>query len=260
MFSIRKRLGAARHWDRSFLSQLAVNLDDAGFTELSVKLPVNLATIAKETFPAQQRIEDELLNREVTFQEFLDTERNYPAVIFVAINEARNETMKVLFVNTSKKTAFMDDTFPSGHSVPSQLYVQSPDPARVYSLFHFFYEFLRKQGDSTTFATTVGGVAFLLTAVQILAFISSGQGLLADVWDLNNLLDIAAVIGLVLIQYAAFKIPTGLSVNERETQTAQSLVVRAIRGEWRDNLIVTLVAGVIGSLIGAVILRLIGWL
>lgn len=260
MFSMRKTLGSGLHWDRPFLSQLGANLTDAGFAGLSVKLPVNLTAIANSSFPGQQIIEDELLNREVTFQEFLDNERNYPAVILVASNEAREETMKVLFGNTSKKTLFMDDTFPSGHSIPSQLYVQSPDPARVYSLINFFHEFLRKQADTTAFLTTVGALALLLTGAQVVAFVASGQGLLAGTWGLNPLFDIAAVIGLVLVQYSAFRAPTGLSVNERETQTARSLVVRAMRGELRDNPIVNLVIGVLGALIGAFILRLIGWL
>lgn len=259
MFSIRKNIGTGLHWSRPFLSQLGADLTEAGFDELKVKLPVNLAVIVKDSIPVQERIDAELRDREITFQEFLDRERNYPAIIMVAINSERRETLKILFVNTSKKTAFMDDTFPSGHSVPSQLYVQSPDPARVYSLFHFFYEFLRKHSESTTFEAVLGLIAMLITGAEIVFLLGSGRGLLQSTWGWHFGFDIAAFILLIIIQYNAFRTPTGLSVNERETQTAGSLFIRAIRGELRDNPIVNIVVGLIASLLSAIILRLIGW-
>jgi hypothetical protein len=259
VFSLRRNLGSARHWNRSFLSQLQSDLIAAGFDDLEVKLPVNLGAIVNEAIPVQQRIEAELLNREVTFQEFLDAERNYPAIILVAENAKREETIKVLFVNTSRKTAFMDDTFPSGHSVPSQIYVQSPDPARAYSLLQFFYEFLRREGASTALLSSLGVLALFLTGAEIVAFISSKQGIIATVWGFNTLVDVAAIVALILIQYASFKAPTGISVNERETITAQSLFIRAIRGEFRDNPLVNIAVGVAASLISAIILRVIGW-
>lgn len=259
MFSIRKRIGSGFHWGRSFLSQLGTDLSMAGFTKITVKLPIDLSVIVKESLPIEERIESELRKREINFQDFLDRERNYPAVILIAVNNERQETLKILFVNTSKKTSFTDTTFPSGHSVPSQIYVQSPDPARVYSLSHFFYEYLRKQTDSTVLLTIAGIVAMFLTAAQTISYIGGRRGLLQVVWGWHSFFDIALIILLLIVQYNSFKAPRGLSVNERDTQTAQSLIVRAMRGELRDNPIVNIIVGVVASILSAIILRLVGW-
>jgi len=234
-------------------------LEEAGFSSLTVKLPVNLEILVRDEIPVEQRIEAELKKREITFHEFLNRERNYPAVIILAQNPSLNETLKILFVNTSKATSFMDATFPSGHSVPSQLYVQSPDPARVYGLFHFFREYLNREAQSTAGIAFLGITAIFLTATELIFFLGSRKGILQGVWALNPIFDLILVALLLILQYRFFKAPTGLSVNQRETATFSSFIQRASKGELKDNPLVNIVVGVIASLLSAIILRLIGW-
>ena len=164
-----------------------------------------------------------------------------------------------MFVNLSRKTAFMDNTFPSGHSIPSQLYVQSSDAARIYSLFHFFYDYLNREGKSTTNIALLGILAVFLTAAQIISFISVGKGLLQSFWGITPLFDLGATLLFLFIQYRFFRSPTGLSVNDRRTATTASFIQRAIRGEFKDNPVVNIVVGVIASILSAIVLRLIGW-
>ncbi len=261
MFSIRQTLGGGRHWTRAFLVQFSADLSEAGFTQLTVKLPVDLANLLKDEIPVQQRIDEHLKDREIPLKEFLDRERNYAACILVAINPEAQETLKALFVNLSRKTSFMDNTFPSGDSVPkTQLYVQSPDPGRAYSLFHFFYHYLKQSGAPTAPLAIAGILSVFLTAAQAIALISSRSGILHAVWGLSHAFDIVAVVLLLLIQYWFFMAPTGLSVNDRATASPGFFLRRAIRGEFKDNPIATVVLSVIASIIAAFILRLIGFL
>jgi hypothetical protein len=111
--------------------------------------------------------------------EFLARERNNPSVGLVASNDQTQETIKVLFVNLSRNSFFLDDTFPSGHSEPSALYVQSPDPARAHSLFHFFHEYLRAGSVVIGFFRwwlSLGSL--LLLGAKLLSLVAQGQLLL----------------------------------------------------------------------------------
>jgi len=131
MFSARTRIPEGRMYTRDNLEKLGNDLLEAGFDKITVKLPHNLVGIE---------------NEQVSLREFIERERNYPSVILSAVNTERRETIKVLFVNISRKTFFVDDTFPSGHSEPPEVFVQSPDPARVYALAGFFGEYFDKRG------------------------------------------------------------------------------------------------------------------
>jgi hypothetical protein len=259
VFSKRGSIGGSRHWDRTFLSKLGTDLAEAGFTSIVVKLPVNLEILIRDEIPVEQRIESELKKREITLVDFLNRERNYPAVVLVAKNPTTTETIKVLFVNTSVNANFMDATFPSGHSVPSQLYVQCSDPASVYGLYHFLLEYINRAGQSTAGLAILGISAMFLAAGELLIFILSGKPLLQRVWNLNPVFDITVFFILLYLQYRFFKAPTGLSVNDRETATFSSFIQRAAKGELKDNPMFSLILGVIASAVAAIILKIVGW-
>jgi hypothetical protein len=259
MFSMRKNLAGNRHWNRPFITALGTDLSESGFKEITVKLPIDLDALLEGKGGIKNQIDNELRKREISLQEFLDRERNYPAIILVGFNPITQETIKVLFVNLSMKTAFMDDTFPSGHSIPSQLYVQSPDAARVYSLFHFFYDHLNQGGESTATIASLGLVAVLILAAQVISFVRIGKGLLQIAWGFTPLLDIGVTILLLFVQYRFFRVPTGLSVNDRKTATTASFIQRALRGEFKDNPVVNIIVTVLASILSAIVLRLIGW-
>jgi hypothetical protein len=259
MFSMRKSIAGSRHWDRAFLTELGFNLAEAGFTKITVKLPVDLASLMRDAVPVEERIDSELRNRELPLHQFIDRELNYRAVILVAANPRAHETIKVLFVNTSAKTSFADPTFPSGHSVPSQLYVQSLDPGRTYSLFHFFFEYLKTESESHAILAFFAVLFLFLVAGEILSFLATGRGLLQTLFHWSALADILAIAAMLIVEYAFFKAPTGLSVNDRRTATAGSFLSRAFRGEFKDNPLVAILLSIIATIIGAVVLKLLGW-
>lgn len=259
MFSKRGSIGSARVWNRGFISELASDLTDAGFKDITVKLPVDLEILVRDQTPMEKRIESEILNREVDLQYFLDNERNYPAIILIAQNKQKKETIKILFVNISKKTNFMDATFPSGHSEPSQLYIQSPDPSRVYGLYHFFMEYLRNNGDSIVGRAIWGLFSFVFLSAEFISIVSTRKGFLQNAWKLSGVFDVLVVLFLLYSLFRFFNTPTGLSVNKRETATLMSYLQRALKGEFKDNPLVNIIITVLTTVLSAIILRLIGW-
>jgi hypothetical protein len=126
---MRKNLSGARKYSREFFESLTADLHKANLKTIEILLPVN------------QVGEDEY---KISPEELLNRERNYPSLVLRAVNKRTNETLKILFINRNSKAAFMDDTFPSGESQPPGLYFQSPDPARAYAVFQFFYEYLSR--------------------------------------------------------------------------------------------------------------------
>jgi hypothetical protein len=258
MFSRRKSLASGHKWDRQFLESFVADLNRGGFTRTIVKLPINLETILRDELSHEQVITN-LQAREISFEEFLNRERNYRAVILVAENNTTRETIKVLFGNMSEKTSFSDSTFPSGHSASSTLYVQSPDPARVYPLFDFFYDYLTKQGDSTVLRSIFSFLFLILFAVEAIVFLGSGKGFFQVMWNTTPVIDVMVVLTSTYLTYNFFRTPIGLSVNERETATLPNFFQRAIRGEMRDNPLVSIIVSVLGTVIAALILYALGW-
>lgn len=257
MFSKRKSLPPSKKWDRSFLASFASDLAKGGFNDLIVKLPIDLGLVLNEQLTHDQII-SKLKSRDLSFDEFLDRERNYKAMILVCKNPTTNETIKILFGNMSEKTSFDDSTFPSGHSASSTLYVQSPDPARVYPLFDFIYEYLTKQGTSTLPGSIVSFFALIFIAAEIITLLTSGQGFFQVIWNAHPAIDIIVTLIGVLLVYSFFKAPIGVSVNDRQTANLPNFVRRAIRGEMRDNPIVSIIVSIIATLITALILHVLG--
>jgi hypothetical protein len=259
MFSMRKELPGGRQWNRPFLKELGSDLLEAGFSDLTVKLPINLPRVLSDDQSSdEQEILTALRKGSLVLEEFLNRERNYPAIIFVAKNEAQKETIKILFGNISTETTFADSTFPSGNSVRSTLYVQSADPARAYALFKFFYEYLVRESNSMMFRIFLAPLYIVALAAEIISFLGGGQGLIQVAWGQSVLIDVALVLVLILLMYSFFKTPTGLFVNDRRTATPGSYFRRAISGDLRDNPIVNIILSVIASIITALILKWLG--
>ena len=152
----------------------------------------------------------------------------------------------------------MDATFPSGHSEPSQLYVQSPDASRVYGLYHFFMEYLQKKGESTLGSAILGFFALIFLSAELISFVGTQKGFFQNTWKWSGLIDLLLIPLLLFFQYRFFKAPTGLSVNQRETATFGSYLQRAIKGEFKDNPLVNIFLGVLASILSAFILKILG--
>lgn len=137
MFSRRRPLDRRRKYSKEYFHILLNQLKEGGISDISIILPHNYETVDPK-------------NSEVSPEDFIKKERNYAAIIVVAKSKERKEILKVLFVNSSAKAIFVDDTFPSAMSEPPSLYFQSPDPARAFALFEYFFEFLN-QGSLRSF-------------------------------------------------------------------------------------------------------------
>lgn len=258
MFSKRKSLPSSQKWDRSFLTSFVSDLTEGGFSEFTVKLPIDLRTILNDDLTEDQIIAN-LQSRELPFEEFLDRERNYKAIILVCGNPTTSETIKVLFGNVSEKTSFGDSTFPSGHSASSTLYVQSPDLARVYPLFDFVYDYLTKQGTSTLWGSIFGFFSIVMLAAEVITLLGRGQAFFQVMWSAAPAIDVIVALVSIWLVYNFFRTPLGLSINDRETAKLPNFMRRAIRGDLRDNPLVNIVVTVIATLIAALILHLLGW-
>lgn len=257
MFSKRNALPGSQKWNREFFLSFTTDLHDGGFTDIKVKLPINILMVVADELTEDQ-IKSHIQDRELTLQQFLDKERNYPAMIFIAKNPDTKEIIKILFGNISKETVFNDSTFPSGHSSSSTLYVQSPDPARVYPLFDFVYDHLTKQGTSVVLGSIFGFLSIIIIAIEIIAFIGTGNFFLQHSWKVHFSFDLIVIVICSIILYNFFKTPLGLSVNDRKTAKLINFLRRAIRGEYRDNPIISLMVSIIGTIVAALILTLIG--
>ncbi len=247
MFSRRRALDGSRQYSREFFEAFIADLRRAGFDRVRVRLPHNLVGLDQES---------------VDIEAFLNRERNYPSAILVASNEQRQETLKVLFVNLkAARAVFVDDTFPNSQSEPPQLYFQSPDPARTYAVFEFFHEYLQRSSLMRHwvlwFATVVGGVVI---AAEALSLLSRGRGFLTVVRGTFWVWDIVFAGVAVVVFFGFFSEPKGLWVKPTRELRLFYLVRMAARGELRDNPLVSLVVGILGAVITAVILKLLGLL
>lgn len=235
MFSKRQTFPQRYKFDRKFLEKFISDLKDSGFDSITIKLPHNLIDDGKD---------------EIEVREFLDRERNYPSVIFIAKNSNRQETLKLLFVNISKKAFFKDDTFPSGHSESPEIFIQSPDPARVYALFGFFKDYIKENKTRTTALPFL--VSYLASSLfLILEFnsITEGKfGILASNLNINIVFDYVAIFAAFLLILKIQSQDSGLYLKEKENKFI-STIKRVIMGEFRDNPIINLIITVIGGLI-----------
>jgi len=244
MFSARRRIPTNRVYDKAYLEKLGKDLSEAGFDDMTIKLPHNLVGIEQS---------------EISFKEFVERERNYPSVILCARSTAKSETLKVLFVNISRKAFFVDDTFPSGHSEPPEMFVQSPDPARVHALTGFFGAYFEKEAKQSF--TALGVLSFIAAvfaiAAEVLVFLKTSRGFLSATYTSGWAIaaDLAIGLAAAILIYNFFTKKQGLYVHDRPRRNIWDLANQAIRGEVMDNPLVSLVFSVLGALITAIILK-----
>lgn len=241
MFSLRKSFSGINHWNREFVEKFLEDLTIAGFDNINIKLPHNLVKIGKS---------------EISKQDFLERERNYPSLIIFAVNTNNKETLKLLVVNISKQTFFLDDTFPSGLSEPTELYVQSPDPARTYSLLNFFYDYLNTKGSKEI--RTRGTLGLLIIGFQVIFYLSNGKGII------NNLSNYESAIYLdpimfyfgILWYYQLLATPSGLYIKSRENSLLK-FSRKVMTGELKDNPLVNILIAIITTILTSVILKML---
>lgn len=246
MFSLRQRISNNRYYDRRFFDVFVKDLFNAGFDKILIKLPHNIVGMN---------------DQEQALEEFLERERNYPSLIVVAENPTRNETIKVLFVNISRKAFFVDDTFPSGHSEPSEIYVRSPDPARAYALLKFFVDYFKRGRRSlSNFQWLLTIASLFLFIFEVLFYVKTRLGLVGNINPKLRWLDIPILILGVIFMFQSFKPPSGLYVNEMPKRGVGQLTVMALKGELRDNPLVAIVGSVIATVIATILLKWFGLL
>lgn len=245
MFSKRRSFSQNYKFDRRFLEKLVSDLREANFKSITIKLPHNLINNERD---------------EIEIQEFLDSERNYPSVILIAKNNENGETLKILFVNTSTKASFKDNTFPSGHIEPPELYVQSPDPARTYALFEFFYDYLKGKKIVIIFSFLLWLFFYIASCLFLMwdlgSLILTRSGVLSGFFNVSSVFDWIARLLAIFLIFQFFSYDTGLYIKEKENKYI-SIIRRTIRGEFRDNPIVNLVITVIGGAVGTILATII---
>lgn len=244
MFSLKQSINRKRVYDRRFFEVFTKDLVNAGFEKIRIKLPHNLVGME---------------NQEQDLEEFLNRERNYPSLIVVSENPNRNETIKVLFVNISRKAFFVDDTFPSGHSEPSEICVKSPDPARAYALLKFFVDYFKNGRRSpTTWQWILTIIALFAYIAEALVFAKKGEGLLSStnpkLWPLDILI---FVLGIIFM-FHVFRCPSGLYINEMPKRSIVQLANMALKGEFRDNPLVTVIGSVVATILATLLLKWFG--
>lgn len=241
MFSRRLQYKSNNKFNRAFFEKLVSDLAAAGFDEIDIKLP----------YKAGEKSE------KLSSSDFLKRERNYPSLILSAHDSKHQDELKILFVNLSRRVYFDDDTFPSGHSEPPEIFVRSSDPARAYSLSSFFQEFFNEQDLRSRNLITLLFLPAIL--VMFLQAVSLAQNkvlfLTSNGWPVYT--DLIVIGAVLFIDYRFLTTERGLYIKEREHPEIEFLR-RALRGDFRDNLIVFFVISFAAPFLAGVVLWLLG--
>ena len=244
VFSRRRTLDGSRRYTREFFQALQKDLGTAGFTQLEIILPHNVVNLEESV---------------ISPEELLKRDRNYPALILRAHAKDRGETLKILFVNRRTVAVFADDTFPNGVSEPPQLYFQSPDPGRTFAVFEFFHEYLQHAGRGSVRALVFASFgAFLLLASETISFLGHRTGALAHTYGFSPAWDVVTAVLAVAIIFRASGQPKGLWVKPTREIQPYYLLMMALRGELRDNPLVTVIVAVLTTILTALLLRFLG--
>ena len=100
--------------------------------------------------------------------------------------------------------------------------------------------------------------AYYLISFETIHFFAQKLGFLQKTLKISPLFDFGIILLSIYWFYRFFSTPTGLSVNKRETATFLSFINRAIKGDLRDNPLVSILVVFLIDLIVAVILKIIG--
>lgn len=246
MFSRRKSLDRRRHYTREFIESLVTRLTEAGFDRVTVVLPHNYESVDPR-------------NSEVGFADYLQRERNYAAVILKATATSRQELMKILFINSNARAVFADDTFPMAESEPPGVFFQSPDPARAYAVFEYFYDVLSAPSIGKFVVLSITSMASLLLILfEILTVAAGNAGFLKQRYGITPWLDLGLTLTGLFVFYKFTALPTGLWIKPRRDTRLLYLANMAIKGELKDNPLVQLIVTIIGGLIVAFLAKLLG--
>ncbi|MEM5564682.1 hypothetical protein WNY78_06185 [Psychroserpens sp. AS72] len=247
MFIRRKTLVGRKKFDKKFIVSLKELFIEAKLKTITVKIPHNYV----------QKDEP----NELDIDEFLNLDRNFPAIILRAINEKKNEEIKILFVNISTNSYFYDHTFPSGHSEPSEIYVSTNDPVRTWGLFEYFYNYLKKVERNNRF-DAIKLIGFFLSIVMLMAEFSSLIGtktlFLNKLFGYSIAFDLGAIALSFILIYSYYNSAKGVYIKERKG-TVSYFLMRILKGEFRDNPMFNLIISVLASVIAAVIMSLLGY-
>jgi hypothetical protein len=248
MFTRRRYLDRRHHYSREFLESLVSKLNAASFEKITVILPHNYPSVDPK-------------NPEVEISDFFQRERNYAAVIFKAVSTEKKEMLKILFVNSNTRAVFADDTFPMAESEPSGVFFQSPDPARAYAFFEYFYEILSSRPFTKFILLCVASaVSFFLIVFESLSVAGHKQGIFAVRFGVTSLIDVIAVGIAIVVIFKFTAAPTGLWIKPKRELKLLYLANMALKGELRDNPIVQTIITIGGGLIVAYLAKQFGWL
>jgi hypothetical protein len=249
MFTRRRRLDRRRKYTKEFLESFASRLGEAGFDSLSIVLPHNYPSVD----PKQS---------EEPLSAFLERGRNFAGVIFKAYSTERQETLKILFINSNARAIFVDDTFPMAESEPSALYFQSPDPARAYAFCEYFFELLSEPPiRHFVIMTYLSLVSILFLVLQALFVFGTRKGvLMARASASGPWWDIAAAGLAAYILFRSSAAESGLWIKPKRELRLVYLLNMALKGQFRDNPLVQLVITIIGGLFVAWVAKLFGWI
>jgi len=200
-----------------------------------------------------------LENAKLSVEDFLRLERNYPAIIFIAHSRDRDETIKIFFVNKNTKSVFADNTFPNAESEPPQLYIQSPDPARLFSLMGFFKTYLERPALGPHVLFLFLNLASLIFVIYQAFYFLKLSGVAFTEENLRwSIFRLVCVLVALLCMFKFFALPTGLWIKPKRELRVFYLVNMALKGELKDNPLVSLVVSVLGGVVTVLILKLVG--
>lgn len=243
MFVRRKTLTGRTTFNKNFVIALRDKLTEANLDAITVKIPHNYVKDKEDS--------------EISIDEFLNRERNYPSIILRATND-NNEEIKILFVNISAKAFFYDHTFPSGHSEPSELYISTGDPVRTWGLFEYFYNYIKGSGSKSDMIIVV---AFFISLTMLIAefssYINTKKLLLNSKFGYSSAFDIGSIILCFIVLLTYFNSDKGVYVKERDKKASQMLLM-LIKGEFRDNPILNFALSIIASILASIILAYSG--
>ena len=160
-------------------------------------------------------------------------------------------------MNRNSKASFFDDTFPSGESARPGLYFQSADPGRTYAVFQFFYEYLTGP-DTATMPVILYMLASLALIFEAISLVFGGNGAVAATWNQSPLWDVVLTAIPIVLVFTFYATRRGLWVKPRRELKVLQLANMALRGELRDNPLVSLITTVLATVIAAIVLKLLG--
>lgn len=243
MFIRRKALSGRTKYDKNFVIALRDKLLEAKLDTITIKIPHNYSKDNEES--------------EISIDEFLNRERNYPSIILRATNNNKEE-VKILFVNISAKSFFYDHTFPSGHSEPSELYISTSDPVRTWGLFEYFFSYIsRNENKSEVFVVIGFFLSLTMFIAEFASYLNTEKLILNSKFGYSPAIDIGAIIICLIILVRYFNSDKGVYVKERDKKASQMLLM-LIKGEFRDNPILNFALSIVASIIASILLAYSG--